>query len=62
METVKSTINREVGWIRGSITFSTREEAKLYLFEHIEVFYNRHRHQTRLGHMTPVEYPARFTG
>ncbi len=61
METVWSTIKREVSWIRGSITFNTREEAKLYLFEHIEIFYNRQRHQTRLGHMTPVEYAATFT-
>lgn len=60
METVWSTIKREIAWIRGSITFTSREEAKLYLFEHIEIFYNRQRHQTRLGHQTPVEYAARF--
>jgi transposase InsO family protein len=29
------------------------------LFEYIEVFYNRQRHQARLGHRTPAEtYPA----
>ena len=61
METVWSTIKREITWIRGSINFPTREEAKLYLFEHIEIFYNRQRHQTRLDHMTPVEYAATFT-
>lgn len=60
METVWSTIKREITWIRGSITFNTREEARLYLFEHIEIFYNRQRHQTRLGHMTPVEYATRY--
>jgi hypothetical protein len=35
--------------------------AKFFLFEHIEIFYNRQRHQTALGHMTPVEYAATFT-
>ncbi|MBU1226514.1 MAG: IS3 family transposase [Actinobacteria bacterium] len=44
-----------------SIRFETRKEAKLYLFEYIEIFYNRQRHQTRLGHRTPVEYAAGFT-
>lgn len=61
METVWSTIKREIAWIRGSIYFATREEAKLYLFEYIEVFYNRQRHQTRLEHRTPVEHAAGFT-
>jgi putative transposase len=61
METVWSTIKREVAWIRGDLVFDTREEAKLYLFEHIEIFYSRQRHQTALGHMTPVEYAATFT-
>jgi hypothetical protein len=41
--------------------FDTHEEAKLYLFEHIEIFYNRQRHQTAVGHTTPVEFAATFT-
>ena len=61
METVWSTIKREVAWIRGDLVFDTRDQAKLFLFEHIEIFYNRQRHQTGLGHMTPVEYAATFT-
>lgn len=61
METVWSTIKGEVAWMRGSIFFETRDDAKLYLFEYIEVFYNRQRHQTRLGHRTPVEHAAGFT-
>lgn len=60
METVWGTIKREIAWIRGSISFETRKEAKLTLFEYIEIFYNRQRHQTRLGHQTPVEYAAAF--
>ena len=61
METFWSTLKREIGWIRGSIWFPTRAEAKLYLFEYIEVFYNRQRRQTVLGHRTPVEYAATLT-
>ncbi|MGH2660105.1 MAG: hypothetical protein ACRDHS_10685, partial [Actinomycetota bacterium] len=32
----------------------------VYLFEFIEVFYNRQRHQEALDHMAPVEYAATF--
>ena len=46
----------EIAWIRGSIRFRTRAEAHAYLFEFIEVFYNRQRHQAGLGHRTPAEY------
>jgi hypothetical protein len=45
---------------RGSIWFPTRREARLYLFEFIEVFPNRQRHQTVLDHHTPVEWAARY--
>ena len=41
--------------------FDTPEQDKHYLFDYIEVFYNRQRHQTRLGYRTPVEYAAQFT-
>ena len=61
METVWSIIKREITWIRGSIWFETRDEARLYLFEFIEVFYNRQRHQTVLGHHTPAEFAATFS-
>jgi transposase InsO family protein len=60
METFWSTLKREIAWIRGSIYFPTRHEARLYLFEFIEVFYNRQRHQAGLGHRTPVEFAATF--
>ena len=61
METFWSTLKREIAWIRGSIYFPTRTDAKLYLLEFIEVFYNRQRHQAALGHLTPVEFAATFT-
>lgn len=37
----------------------TRSQLRTILFEYIEVFSNRQRHQARLGHRTPAEiYPA----
>lgn len=60
METVWSTLKREITWIRGSIWFQTRHDARLSLFEFIEVFYNRQRHQAALGHRTPAELAATF--
>ena len=50
----------EIAWIRGSIRFRTRAEAHAYLFEFIEVFYNRQRHQAGLDHLSPTEYLARW--
>ncbi|QQS64562.1 IS3 family transposase [Candidatus Saccharibacteria bacterium] len=56
METAWARLKVEIAWIRGSIWFPTRAECHAYLFEFIEVFYNRQRHQTGLGHLTPAEY------
>jgi len=36
--------------------YKTREEAKLDLFEYIEVFYNRERLHSALDYKTPIEY------
>jgi transposase InsO family protein len=60
METFSSTLKREITRIRGSIWFDTCHDARLYLFEFIEDFYNRQRHQALLGHRTPVEFAATF--
>jgi hypothetical protein len=59
MESCWPIIKREVAWIRGSIVFDTRKQAQLYLFEFIEVFYNRQRHQAALGHRTRSNTPPR---
>jgi putative transposase len=37
-------------------SFRTREEAKLALFEYMEVFYNRRRRHSSLGFVSPAEY------
>ena len=62
METFWATLKREIAHIRGDsgIWFETRDAARAYLFEFIEVFYNRQRHQAGLGHLTPAEYAAQF--
>lgn len=62
METFGATLKREIAHIRGAggIWFPTRAAARAYLFEFIEVFYNRQRHQAGLGHRTPAEYAANF--
>ena len=35
--------------------FSTRQEAKIAIFEFIEVFYNKKRRHSTLGYLTPNE-------
>ena len=60
METFWGSVKREILWSRGSLWFTTRAEARLFLFEWFEVFYNRQRHQAALGHRTPAEYAATF--
>ena len=60
METFWARMKVEIGWIRGSIWFETRAEAHAYIFEFIEVFYNRQRHQAGLGHLTPAEYADKW--
>lgn len=61
METFWSTLQREITWIRGSISFETHHDARLYRFEFIEVFDNRQRHQVALGHRTPAKYASTFS-
>ncbi len=36
--------------------FQTRDEARLAIFEYIEVFYNRIRRHSTLGYLSPVDY------
>jgi putative transposase len=61
MESFWSTLKREIRWIHGTLGFPTRAAARLYLFEYIEVFYNRQSHQTALGHRTPLEHHTALT-
>ena len=44
-----------------TVRFNTKEEARLKLFEYIEVFYNRRRLHSTLGYKSPVEFEERTT-
>ena len=37
-------------------TYNTRQEAKMAIFEYIEVFYNRQRRHSYLGYLSPVDF------
>jgi transposase InsO family protein len=41
--------------------YATREQARLSVFEYIEVFYNRQRRHSTLGYVCPDEYERMFT-
>lgn len=55
MEAFWATLKRELAWIHGRRRWSSRAELRVALFDYIEVFYNRARHQARLDHQTPAE-------
>ena len=40
--------------------FATRAEARLVIFEYIEVWYNRQRLHSSLGYMTPAEFERQY--
>ena len=55
MESTWAAIKRDLLHIHGPLEQSTRSQLRTILFDYIEVFYNRRRHQARLGHRTPAE-------
>jgi transposase InsO family protein len=40
--------------------FATREQAKMAIFDYIELFYNRNRIHQSLGYRTPAEFEAMY--
>ena len=58
MESTWATIKRDVRHIHGDWETMTRSQLRTVLFDYIETFYNRNRHQARLGHRTPAEVYA----
>ena len=61
MESTWATIKREIRHIHGPWAQLTRSQLRTILFAYIETFYNRNRHQARLGHRTPAEAYAAST-
>lgn len=55
IEAFWATLKREIIHLHGHWTRFTRSELRTILFDYIEVFYNRARHQARLDHRTPAE-------
>lgn len=55
IESCWATIKRDLRHIHGGWDHLTRSELRAILFDYIEVFYNRQRHQARLDHQTPAE-------
>ena len=41
-------------------TFATREQARLAVFEYVEVFYNRQRLHSALGYQSPVDFETKL--
>ena len=55
MESTWATLKREIRHIHGDWSQMTRSQLRTVLFAYIETFYNRARHQARLGHRTPAD-------
>jgi putative transposase len=53
MESFFGTLKREL--VHGE-RYQTRQEARLSIFEYVEVFYNRIRRHSALGHRSPEQY------
>jgi putative transposase len=63
IESCWATMKTEIRHIWGPFGERTRSEMRTILFDYIETFYNRTRHQQALGHHTPAEvYAAAITG
>jgi hypothetical protein len=58
MEACWATLKTEIRHIRRPIETFTRPEMPTILFDYIEVFYNRARHQRGLGDRTPAQVYA----
>jgi putative transposase len=59
IEAFWSTLKRELRHLHGRRVWPDRSSLRAALFDYIEIFYNRERHQARLAHLTPVEYEQR---
>jgi transposase InsO family protein len=47
--------------LQNDARFVSREEARIQLFEYIEVFYNRKRLHSTLGYLSPAQYESKLS-
>jgi transposase InsO family protein len=55
METFWAAAKREIEFLHGPVKHKTRSQLRTIIFDYVEIFYNRERHQAALGHRTPAE-------
>jgi transposase InsO family protein len=55
MEAFWATLKRELAWIHHRSHWHSRAALRAAVFDYIEIFYNRQRHQAGLNHRTPAE-------
>jgi putative transposase len=56
MESFFATLETELFWAQPLRRFESHRDAKLAIFDYIEVFYNRQRRHTAIGSIPPVTY------
>ena len=56
MESFWAGAKREIEFFHGPLRNHTRSQMRTIIFDYVEVFYNRARHQAKLGHRTPAEF------
>jgi putative transposase len=54
-----ATLETELFWAQPHRRFASHHEAKLAIFDYIEVFYNRQRRHTSIGSVPPITFEAR---
>jgi transposase InsO family protein len=54
-----ATLETELFWAQPHRRFDNHHDAKLAIFDYIEVFYNRQRRHTSIGSIPPVTFEAR---
>jgi transposase InsO family protein len=59
-ESLFATIETELFWTQPHRRFDSHREAKLAIFDYLEIFYNRQRRHTSIGSVPPVTYETRF--
>lgn len=58
-ESFFATLETELFWAQPLRRFESHRDAKLAIFDYIEVFYNRQRRHTAIGSIPPVTYETR---